>query len=520
MSQIKLTHIRKQLLKQLGLNYTKNQEVELYRKLKDAAIAFGFENNDDFIEWLPNQELSKSQIEKLATFLTIGETYFFREKKALDYLEFDYLPKLIIKRAKSTKKLRIWSAACATGEEPYSIAIILKKIIPDIKNWDIKILATDINPSFIKKAKEGIYSKWSFRGNTQPFIANNFKQINETRYQINQEIKEMVTFSFINLASDTYPSSHNETSEIDVILCRNVMIYFSPKGIKSVTTKLYKSLKKDGVLAVSPVEVSSLICNKFNTTKYKGVTIYIKSDKKKAESINPISFTKTENPLDKTLQDFFDNQKDEKAVKRRINNLKIQIQKTDAIEREKKVLKAETIITKKEEAVLKKQKPETFGKALAFYKSGMIDKAEKLTNKIISLNNGNDHKSSLLLLARIKANRGELENSEKLCLKAIRIDKIDPESHYLLATILNEQGRDKDAKKALNNTLFLNPDFALGHFLLGNISLKKSDKVNSKKHFRNAIKSLSKLRPEEILTESDGLTAKGLSVIIETFRQS
>ena len=264
MPETKLTHIRKKLLNQLGLNYTKNQEKELYRKLTDASAAFDYKNVDNFIQWLTNQELDKSQIKKLATFLTIGETYFFRERKALEYLEFDYLPKIINERKSSSKKIKIWSAACSTGEEPYSIAILLKRVIPDIEQWDIKIMASDINPTFLKKAKEGIYSKWSFRGNSEGFVFNNFKKIDNNRFQIKEDIKRMVTFSHINLASDSYPSTNNEIEDLDIILCRNVMIYFSPKGIRSVTTKLYKSLKKDGVLLVSPVEVSNLICDKFN----------------------------------------------------------------------------------------------------------------------------------------------------------------------------------------------------------------------------------------------------------------
>jgi chemotaxis protein methyltransferase CheR len=105
-----------------------------------------------------------------------------------------------------------------------------------------------------------------------------------------------------------------------------------------------------------------------------------------------------------------------------------------------------------------------------------------------------------------------------LCLQAIKLDKVDAGSHYLLATVFNEQGKIDEAINSINNTLFLEPDFALGHFFLGNISMNAKRKNESKKHFSNALKSLDKLKPDEIIAESEGLTAGRLVEIINSLK--
>lgn len=115
------------------------------------------------LQKLASSLLTRNQVKILAGHLTVRETYFFRDKIHFEALRGYLLPGLIDARRKSNRCLRIWSAGCATGEEPYSIAILLSKMIPDIEDWDITILATDINPIFLQKASEGLYSEWSLR---------------------------------------------------------------------------------------------------------------------------------------------------------------------------------------------------------------------------------------------------------------------------------------------------------------------------------------------------------------------
>ena len=501
--------IRQYLINKLGLNYNDNQVKELYVKLEAAARGFDFEDTDNFISWLIAQPLNNKQTEKLAAYLTVGETYFLREKKALDYLEFEYLPKLIRKRRGVNQHLKIWSAGCASGEEPYSIAIMLKRIIPDIADWDITIMATDINSNFLEKAKAGIYTKWSFRGISSSFMSRHFKEVGKNKYQISEEIKKLVTFSFFNIASDAYPSEENNTVDFDIILCRNVFIYFSNKVIASVTLKFYKSLAKQGVFIVSPVEVSKLISSKFHTVSYNRITIYKKGRKdileKKKASVHLVSPKYLDNNKLSAFLNINKNQIDNARKK----VLPIFTPKNNILPSAK--IPTE-VVAKNEEAVIP-----NYQDLLIMFKEGLFDEVEKLIENVL-ISNQNYKSSYILLLAKVKANKGDLNESEKLCLQTIELDKTNTGAHYLLATVYGEQGKVKEAVSSLVNTLFLDPDFALGHFLLGNIHLRNGSKSESSKHFSNAIKSLSKSEPNEIIAESDGLTVGRLLEMIKSIK--
>ena len=178
------------LTAKIGFHFTKKRWNELHPKMAAAMIDFGFEDVGEFIEWLLSSSPTQKQIEILASHLTVGETYFFRERKAFEILEQAMLPGLIDARRRTGKRLRFWSAGCSTGEEPYSIAILLDQLIPDLKDWNITILATDINTAALRKADEGIYSDWSFRDAPPFFKDKYFERVNGNRYLLRARHQE------------------------------------------------------------------------------------------------------------------------------------------------------------------------------------------------------------------------------------------------------------------------------------------------------------------------------------------
>src|SRR4030042_529618 len=133
------------------LHFAKRSWKELQQKMTAAMTDFGFNRVEEFIEGLLSLSPTQNQIEILASHLTVGETYFFRERRAFEILEQSLLPGLIAARRKTEKRLRFWSAGCSTGEEPYSLAILLDKLIPDLKDWNVTILVTDINTGAAKQ---------------------------------------------------------------------------------------------------------------------------------------------------------------------------------------------------------------------------------------------------------------------------------------------------------------------------------------------------------------------------------
>jgi len=265
----------------LGLHFSKSQQKDLMKKMDTLANDFKFSNTIDFLRWMNESKLTQKQTETIANRLTIGETYFYREIEAYIFLEKKILPEIIRSRKGKKRQLRIWSAGCSTGEEAYSLAISLKKVIPNIQDWNILILATDINPTFLEKARKGIYTKWSFRKTSNSFVSTYFDEVENGKFKIDESIRKMVTFNYQNIAENSYPSLATNTNAMDVIFCRNMLIYFSKKSIKKVTSKIYNSLVQGGHLIVSPVESSNFISSKFEREHFDGHTFYKKDRRKK-----------------------------------------------------------------------------------------------------------------------------------------------------------------------------------------------------------------------------------------------
>ncbi len=517
MPELDLKELRDFLLTNLGLNYTVSQEKDLYRKITDAAKGFEFAETDDFITWLVAQKLNDREVEKLASYLTIGETYFLRESQAFDYLEYDYLPQLIQQRRKINHKvLKIWSAGCASGEEPYTIAVLLCRMLPDIKDWDITIMATDINPCFIQKAKEGVYSKWSFRSISKNFIEQNFDQISSAKFKIKPWIQEMVTFSFLNLIDDSFPSKANNTLGVDVIFCRNVMIYFSAEGITKVCNKFYDSLVSTGVFFVSPVEASSVNRTKFNMLRFKGYNVFNKEKKILANDVEALLAEKKK-PTDTGF--LAGNKEVAKRLEQVKKEMAVYSEKIKAKEREERKEREEK--EEREEREKREKSDEAYAsdysRALSLYQSDRLAEAEQVIQDV--LDNVDEIKnesieSLYLLLARIKANQGDLKTAEELCEKIIGVNKINGDAYYFLSVVFNEQGRSKEAIRMVENALFLNPSLVLGHYLLGNIKMKSA--TGWQKHFNNAKRILLKQEQDEVLDEVDGITVIRLMDILNS----
>ena len=226
---------------QLGLHFPPARWDDLERGIGAAAQELGARDLQSFVRSFVSSPWTKSRIEILASHLTIGETYFFRDGKTFEILQDHILPELISSRQKTERRLRLWSAGCCTGEEPYSIAMLLSRMIPDLKSWNITILGTDINHRFLQKAAKGVYGNWSFRSNPTWIQAKDFHRKNGL-LEISPDVKKMVTLSYLNLAEDAFPSLSNNTNAMDLILCRNVLMYFSVEQARKVIGNFHRCL--------------------------------------------------------------------------------------------------------------------------------------------------------------------------------------------------------------------------------------------------------------------------------------
>lgn len=261
----------------LALKYAPERWYELELKIARAAKELRFDDARAFAEVLLSSDATIERSEVLASYLTIGETYFWREPMVFEALETRILPKLAQARRESGEKhLRIWSAGCSSGEEAYSLAVALRRSLPDIEEWNVSILATDINPRKLQKAREGIYGGWSFRNPPPWLIQGYFEEQRSGKRKIKPELRKMVSFEYLNLNDDIYPSPLNDTQAMDIILCRNVLMYFTPDRAREIVGRFRRCLSEGGTLAVGICELSMPIFEDFELVQIPESSIYRK----------------------------------------------------------------------------------------------------------------------------------------------------------------------------------------------------------------------------------------------------
>jgi chemotaxis protein methyltransferase CheR len=472
---------------QTGLHFPPERRPDLQRGLMAAATEFGFTDTGNCAEWLLSTPLTRPQLNILASHLTIGETYFFRERETFDALAQHILPALIQHRRGREQRLRLWSAACSTGEEPYSLAILVQRLLPDWPDWHVKILATDINERFLQKAAAGLYGEWSFRQSPAGFKEQYFTRTADGRFAVVPQIRDCVSFAQLNLAGDSFPSLATDTNAMDVILCRNVMIYFTPEHTRKLVENLRHALMDEGWLAVSPTECSQDLFSRFTAVNFPGSLLYRKC---RGESVSPprwpVTTARTE------TQDFapvFEAPRPPDPV------APIAVATPDPLE------VAESLYRQGRYA-------ETADMVLA----SRLDAAAQ--SPLASLRPG-EVPRAFSLLTRALANQGQLAEALAWSERWIAADKMDCAAHYLHAMILQEQGEREAARRSLNRAVYLQPEFALAHFALGNLA-RADARGDANRHFENALRLLRACPPDQLLPESDGLGAGRLMEIIAT----
>jgi chemotaxis protein methyltransferase CheR len=478
-----LSQLSELIAAKTALHFPKERWGDLELKAGSAAKEFGFAGNEEFIQWLLSSPLSTGQMDILASHLTIHETYFWREPQVFEAMVAQVLPALVRSRENSSRHIRIWSAGCATGEEPYSIAIALCRAIPALKDWQITILATDINPRILRKAMAGVYSKWSFRNAPPWLIEGYFHCKKDGVFEILPEIRKMVTFAYLNLAEDIYPTPLNNTNAMDIIFCRNVLMYFAPERAKQVGGGLYRSLVDDGWLMVGASELSQILFPQFAPVQFPGAIVY----QKETQGFPLPTVFPYEAPL---LQRTVAQPQAEFNAGVELTPLPFQFH-----EDEKVLVTVNLSLPQNEYAAVLEQPVQATG----------LEIPEKTEEEIFP---------SKAHSIRALADQGKLNEALALCEESLASDKLNPGLHFLRAIILQELNRIDEAGVSLKRTLYLDQNFLLAHFALGNLGLRQGKARAAKKHFENVLTLLKENRPEDILPESEGLTAGRFREII------
>lgn len=479
----------------LGLNYPKDRWGDLQRGVRAATRELGFDDTAECLEWLVSAILTHQQIEILASHLTVGETYFFREKGAFQLLEERVLPALAASRRGGQRRLRIWSAGCCSGEETYSLAISLLRTVADIRDWDALVLGTDINGRFLEKAEEGVYGEWSFRGAPPDIKEHYFTRTQHSRYQIIPRVRELVRFSWLNLAdvADAWPPEG--MGAMDIIFCRNVLIYLAPEQGRQVVTRLCQCLAESGWLFVGAAETSIAACPELSPINMPGCIAYRKTARGIQTQVAPPPPT-TWNPRSILLPD---------APGRPPPPAPPLISQVPRMETAAPKLPAQSVDEPEEiEAALRT--------ATSLAARGRHREVVDLLTEAAT--RGETTPEALTLLARACANGGDLDAALEWCDQAIAAAKASPSCYYLRATILQEKGEPAAASASLRNAVYLDPDFIMAHVALAHLARQRGDSREAARHWNSASVLLARYPSEEAPPESDGMTAGHLAEVV------
>lgn len=267
-------HARDLIARRLGLDFPERRDDELERRLLRACKSAGAADAARYVALLEPLPESSREWKQLASYLTVGETYFFRDRACFDALEHGVIPALIERRRREgTRRLRLWSAGCATGEEPYSLAMLLDGLLPDRAEWSVTILATDLDPVALTMARRAVYRDWSLRGTSESLRRRFFVQT-QAGFELAPAIRRTVTFAPLNLAEDLYPSLVTNTSAMDVVLCRNVVMYFTEDARRATVDRLWRALVPGGWLVLAPAEASSDLLGRMEAVSFPGAMLF------------------------------------------------------------------------------------------------------------------------------------------------------------------------------------------------------------------------------------------------------
>ena len=255
-----------------GLHFTPNKLYFTEKRIVSRMRATNSKSLQDYFRLL---KLSQNidELQELICALTTNETYFYRNIPQLEAFAEDALPRIIEKKKKSGDlSLRIWSAACSSGEEPYNIMLLLKEHLPNFRSWNIEIIATDIDHHILEKAEAGVYEKRQIK-QVPPDILKKYFSPRGNQYKVSRDLKRQIQFKQSNLMNRR---EMRQFSGMDFVFCRNVLIYFNEESKKQIVNSIYNSLNPGGFIFVGHAESVGKISALFKLVKFKKCLAYQK----------------------------------------------------------------------------------------------------------------------------------------------------------------------------------------------------------------------------------------------------
>jgi chemotaxis protein methyltransferase CheR len=434
-----------------GLHYPPQKKAELEKACGRVSGGRGPAEFCCEVASLSGREL----LQRLINQLTVGETYFFRIQAHFDALRNVILP-TIIKRRAGERRLRMWSAGCATGEEPYSVAMLILETLPDLKNWQIEFLATDINTDFLASARRGCYREWSFRKVDDYWRQKHFEKA-DGEWQVSDEVRAMVRFALANL-TDERDNVATAPGSFDLILCRNVFIYFDGESIARASALFRRYLAPGGWYVGGHAE-PFVFDDGFEVVNFPGAFVYRKLTREEDAAAK-----KQRRPPERPR----------KPVHKR--------------RREAEVEQADHLVA-----------------------AGEDSRALERLSKLVA---AREDAELCWRMGRVLGNLGRYEEGLEWCRRGTALDKTNPYCYYISALIQEEMGKNEEAFENLRRSLYVEKNFVLGHFSMASYHRWRRDEARAARSYRNVLRLLEGRTDDEEIS-GDGLTVGRLREIVK-----
>lgn len=439
-----ITQAIKLIENRLGLSATTLARIGLGDLLQQISLG----DINPYLQKLQTSDEQSPDWQRLIHALTIGETYFLRDKAHFNILREHILPRLILERRQQNNlRLTIWCVGCSTGEEAYSIATTLYENIPDLHKWQINLFATDINQRAIESAKSGIYREWSFRHTPDVFKQRYFTPV-EDGWRLNDNIRDMVTFLRMNALSGI------PTSRADIIFARHILMYLSKDYAQKVEETLHRTLDNAGWLVMGQAEALRTKRDNWTLHMFPGTPIYQKSDPTVTES-EPISYP-------------------------------------HRLEVERHIV----------------EESQHYQHAVEAIHDDNPDKAEYHLSLL--LDNQPNHAQAHILLASIFANRQIYPEALTHIELALAESGLYADAHYIKGLIQLEQDQEDNAVQSFSASIYCQRNHALSAMMLANIYYNRKEYPKAERQWRNALQAVSEKPETDFISDVSDMTVARL----------
>lgn len=483
MTEIWWEQLRELVADRIGFRIRQNDLQFFQQQINQRVTELKLANVKEYYDLLKNiitdrqKFLAEREWKILASTITNGESFFFRDRGQLDLLANQILPEIIDSKREAQRRgelsflsLKLWSAGCSTGEEVYSLAMLISELIPDPAQWHIVIIGTDINQNFLDLARQGNYKQWSFRL-TEPFLKTKYFIADKDRdcWQVKPHLKSMVSFYQDNLVDIENISHHNYG--LDLVLCRNVFIYFDTDSIAKAVTKIASTLRPDGYFISGHAELQAIGLNNFKLISFPESIVY-----QYLANSQEIKVLSSKDYVEKTLSTIIPQQVDlnwqnfkELSLQQNNNPLPLEPITCPQINETLPTIDSIQLQLKESETLLKQ---------------GQNFKAIEQARQIIK--ERADLKEVYYLIGQAYANQNNLEEAQENCDRALEIDSIYLEPLYLLAQIAEQQNNYRKAKELFKRIIYLEPLSINAYLDLAEIYRQEKDLDRSQKMYKTA----------------------------------